>query len=186
MIVTHEGVSGPAVLKLSAFGARDLAENDYQQTLLVDWLPTFNIEQVKEKLLDFKTTQNKKNIGSVCPFENLPKKIWEALLKEADVDENSQWSQLSKVGIQNLIRILKETRFLIQGKSINKQEFVTCGGVDLKTVDFRTMASKQIEGLFFAGEVLDIDGLTGGFNLQNTWTTGWIAGNGIAKYLKVE
>lgn len=186
MMITHEGLSGPAVLKLSAFAARELAEKDYQHKVYIDWVPTYNNEQVRETILKYKSQESKKNMGSICPFEDLPKKIWDALLAEASINGSSQWSQLSKVEMQNLIQNLKEMQFNIQGKSTHKQEFVTCGGVELKTIDFRTMQSKEINGLFFAGEVLDIDGLTGGFNLQNTWTTGWIAGNGIAKYLKVE
>ena len=184
MMITHEGLSGPAVLKLSAFSARELANRDYQQQLLVDWVPALNHEQVREKLTVQKTKESKKSIGGSPAFDGIPKKVWEALLKEIELESSLQWSQLSKVQMQNLIQILKETKFEIQGKSLHKQEFVTCGGVDLKKIDFRTMQSKEMAGLFFAGEVLDIDGVTGGFNLQNTWTTGYIAGNGMATLLR--
>ena len=185
MMITHEGLSGPAVLKLSAFAARDLFEKNYQHPLLIDWIPNHSKEEVLIKLQKQKEAHPKKKISGDAIFSEIPKKIWQALFQETNNDETMQWSNFSKAKMQAFVQLLKETRLSIDGKSTNKQEFVTCGGVQLKSVDFRTMQSKELNGVFFAGEVLDIDGLTGGFNLQNTWTTGWISGNGIAKQLEM-
>lgn len=185
MMVTHEGLSGPAVLKLSAFAARALHDVGYVSKLIVDWVPSLHEQTVREKIQKQKQNHPKKQILKDSVFKTLPKKIWQTMVLQANIEDKTQWGNLSKAQLHSLVKFLKESTMEITGKSTNKQEFVTCGGVALKGIDFRTMQAKNNLDFFFAGEVLDIDGLTGGFNLQNIWTTGWIAGNGIAKHLKL-
>ena len=177
LLVTHWGLSGPAVLKLSAWGARVLSEHRYQTELLINWLPDLHPEEVRKQLLAVKN-QQKKAIVNSCPF-SLPRRLWERLVMAVNIDPQKHWAELSKKAINKLVQELTQGNYQIQGKGIFKEEFVTCGGVSLKEVNFQTMESRCCRGLYFAGEILDIDGVTGGFNFQSAWTTGWLAGQAL-------
>lgn len=168
MLLTHWGFSGPAVLRLSAWGARILQEMEYHATLKIDWTPDTHVKDNLQKLKNehpAKTFQ----LQDIAP---LPKNLAERLLKLS-----VPYAHLKNSDIERIEQVLKRSTYQIEGKTTYKQEFVTCGGVALKEVNFQTMESKLCPGLYFAGEILDIDGITGGFNFQNAWTTGWIAGN---------
>lgn len=173
LLVTHHGLSGPAILKLSAWGARDLHALNYQFSIKVNWLPT---ENVKDTLNDTRQMWGKRKVIGRPPFQDFPKRLWQSLCSSAGLDDSSLWSQLNKNQTRRLTEELTSGEYAVSGKSINKDEFVTCGGVSLKEVNLKTMASKLVPGLYFAGEILDIDGITGGFNFQNAWTTGHLAG----------
>lgn len=178
LLITHWGLSGPAILRLSAWGARILHENSYQFELIINFLPQFSkdslITEIKKLKLELKQKQVAKN-----PLFNLPKRFWEQIVFVVGFSENQTWNQSSELQIQNLAKELTEGTYNVNGKSTNKDEFVTCGGVILKEVNFKAMESKICPGLYFAGEVLDIDGITGGFNFQAAWTEAWIAGNAM-------
>jgi predicted Rossmann fold flavoprotein len=178
LLVTHWGLSGPAVLKLSAWGARALQESHYHATLTVNWLPKAKPEGLREELVKVKTQLAKKSVGANCPVI-LPRRLWESLIAAAGIPSELRWSDVSKVMLNALLKELLQGEYEITGKGAFKEEFVTCGGVDLKEVDFKTMESRVCPGLYFAGEVLDIDGVTGGFNFQSAWSTGWIGGRAI-------
>lgn len=180
LLITHWGFSGPAVLKLSAWGARILHHLDYKATFLINWLPTESEDSIRTKIKALKQEQGGKQTGSESPFL-LPKQLWRRLLQLSQIDVDQRWALLSNGQMQALIKQLLESSFSLQGKTTYKQEFVTCGGVNLDEVNFKTMESRLCPGLYFAGEVLDIDGVTGGFNFQNAWTTGWIAGHAMGK-----
>lgn len=182
LLITHWGISGFGVLKLSAFGAKILAENNYQMLLSINWLFPDNPQQVKEKLIEIQSQyrQSRQQISSFCPFP-LPKRLWQRLLNFIAVDPQKKWSELSKNELIKLAKELTQGEYKILGKGVFKDEFVTCGGVKLKEVNFSTMESKVCQHLYFAGEVLDIDGVTGGFNFQSAWTTGWLAGLALSK-----
>jgi predicted Rossmann fold flavoprotein len=180
ILITHWGLSGPAVLKLSAWGARALYEHQYQATLQINWLPQHNADQLRQELLKAKAEQPRKAIASNCPLL-LPRRLWQYLTATVDITPEDRWTDLSKKSLNQLIQELTQNRYSIQGKGVFKEEFVTCGGVRLKDVDFKTMESRCCPGLYFAGEILDIDGVTGGFNFQSAWTTAWIAGQAIGR-----
>ncbi len=177
LLITHHGLSGPGILKLSAWGARQLHELDYQFILTINWVPDHSITEI------FQQTRNqhgKRRVSSRAPFEGFPKRLWKRLCIASGIAEDCSWSQLSKDSNNRLIQELTKGSFNVSGKSINKDEFVTCGGVKLTDINMKTLESKITPGLHFAGEVLDIDGITGGFNFQNAWTTGHLAGTSIA------
>jgi predicted Rossmann fold flavoprotein len=180
IIVTHWGISGPAVLKLSSWGARALHENKYQADLLINFLPSQTPNRLYQNILDFKKQNGKKRVFSGGPFP-LPSRYWRRIVLISGVGKETTWTNLTRDAMKSLINELTNGLFHIDGKGIFKEEFVTCGGINLKEVDFRTMQSKICPGLFFAGEILDIDGLTGGFNFQNAWTTGWLAGANVCR-----
>jgi len=180
LLITHWGMSGPAVLKLSAWGARLLHDCHYQATLQVNWLPQQTVEQVRQMLMSTKTEQGKRSIVSHAPLA-LPRRLWQYLVERAGIAGGDRWADLSKQGLHQLIQELTQSKYTIQGKGVFKDEFVTCGGVNLKQVDFKTMASRCCPDLYFAGEILDIDGVTGGFNFQSAWTTAWLAGQAIGQ-----
>jgi predicted Rossmann fold flavoprotein len=179
LLVTHWGLSGPAILKLSAWGARELHARDYRFQIDVNWLPQFSSEELREELKRRVAEHGAKLVANV-PVAPLTARLWRALVLAASVPESTRWAALSKAGQHALVQQLTATGLNVSGKSLNKDEFVTCGGVRLSEVDFKTMQSKVCPGLFFAGELLDIDGITGGFNFQAAWTTGWIAGKAMA------
>jgi predicted Rossmann fold flavoprotein len=179
LLITHWGLSGPAILKLSAWGARELHGLDYHFPLQVNWLPKLSPESVREELLFRAKKEPAKLVGN-SPIPPLTARLWTALIRAAGIANGTRWADLSRANQRQLIQQLTGTDFQVTGKSLNKDEFVTCGGVRLSEVDFKTMQSKVCPGLYFAGEFLDIDGLTGGFNFQAAWTTGWIAGNAMA------
>jgi predicted Rossmann fold flavoprotein len=178
LLITHWGLSGPAVLKLSAWAARELHECNYQAKLAVNWIPSLKVEAVKQILLSAKTDQPKKFISNYCPVD-VSLRLWEYLLDKAEVEPEKRWADVSNKAIQQITNVLTASEYAIAGKGAFKDEFVTCGGVRLQDVNFQTMESKICSGLFFAGEILDIDGVTGGFNFQNAWTTAWIAAQGL-------
>lgn len=177
LLVTHQGLSGPGILKLSAWCARELHACDYQFTIQVNWTPS---QDVPATLSNTRQTWGKRHIQSRAPFDHLPKRLWQRLCVAANIPKECTWAQLDKTATQKLTSELTQGHYHVSGKSINKDEFVTCGGVALKDVNLRTMESKITPGLFFAGEILDIDGVTGGFNFQNAWTSGHLAGRAIA------
>ena len=179
LLITHWGVSGPAILKLSAWGARFLHELKYSSNLQINWLPQYNQETLKQNFLQAKETHPKKRVVNYCPVE-LPKRLWQNLVSYSQIQTDRVWSQLSKKELNKLVAQIIQGQYQIKGKGVFKDEFVTCGGVSLKEVDFKTMESKKCPGLYFAGEILDIDGVTGGFNFQSAWTTSWLAGGAIA------
>ncbi|MCC3438016.1 MAG: NAD(P)/FAD-dependent oxidoreductase [Oscillatoriales cyanobacterium] len=180
LLITHWGVSGPAVLKLSAWGARFLHDRHYRTSVLINWLPQYNAEVLRQQLLGVKSQLSHRLIVSSCPFP-MPRRLWERLTSSIGIDEQKRWADLSNKAIDKLLLELVQGEYQIAGKGAFKEEFVTCGGVNLKEVDFKTMESRRCPGLFFAGEILDIDGVTGGFNFQSAWTTAWLAGIAIGK-----
>ncbi|HEY8899525.1 MAG TPA: NAD(P)/FAD-dependent oxidoreductase [Chthoniobacterales bacterium] len=180
LLVTHWGVSGPAILRLSAWGARTLHDRDYRFSLRVNWLPGRTAESVREELRARRDSQPGKTVTN-SPIAPLPARLWESIVAEAGIGADVRWATLSRAAMLALADLLTRTELPVNGKSLNKDEFVTCGGVRLPEVDFKTMESRIVPGLYFAGEVLDIDGVTGGFNFQAAWTTGWIAGHAMAE-----
>lgn len=179
LLVTHWGLSGPAVLKLSAWGARDLHEQGYRVDLRVNWLPDLSAETLRGRLLAQKTAEPRKQVAAHAAF-GLPGRLWAALTVAAGVGEK-RWADVSKADLGALEGELGRGRFAVSGKGVFKDEFVTCGGVKLTEVDFRTLASRRCPGLYFAGELLDVDGVTGGFNFQSAWATGYLAGRALAE-----
>ncbi len=180
VLVTHWGLSGPGILRLSAWGARELAEHDYQFTVRVAWTGEGNEEKVRAAIAAGRESLARKQVTTANPV-GLPGRLWERLVDAAGLPATTVWNALPKTGLNALVRQVAAGEFPVTGKSMNKEEFVTCGGVRLREVNFKTMESRMCPGLFFAGEVLDIDGITGGFNFQNAWTTGWIAGGSAAE-----
>lgn len=180
VLVTHWGLSGPAVLKASAWGARLLHEHGYRLGVSINWRPDLNQEEVTGILADSKEREARKTVLAAGPF-GLPQRLWRSLALAAGADEGMRWADVSKKLAAALSREIHSCRFDIAGKGVFKEEFVTAGGVTLKEVDFKTMESRLVPGLYFAGEVLDIDGITGGFNFQSAWTTGWLAGRAMAE-----
>jgi predicted Rossmann fold flavoprotein len=179
LLVTHWGLSGPAILRLSAWGARELHGLNYHFPLHINWLPHLSEEALAAELKSRRAAQPAKTIVNF-PIAPLPARLWEQLVLAAGIPRDLRLSSLSDSARHRLIRQLLCSEFSVTGKSLNKDEFVTCGGVRLAEVNFKTMESKICPGLFFAGEVLDIDGITGGFNFQAAWTTGWLAGRAMA------
>ncbi len=179
ILVTHWGMSGPAVLKLSAWGARELAARDYKFTLEVSWTGG-TLAEAEVALAAMRTDAPRKLVNNANPW-TLPSRLWERLTVAAGIAPETQWAGVSKKSMQALAAQCAAAGFEVEGKSLNKEEFVTCGGVALREVDFRTMESRKCPGLHFAGEVLDVDGITGGFNFQAAWTTGWHAGHAMAR-----
>lgn len=180
VLITHWGLSGPAVLRLSAWGARQLHARDYKFPLRVNWLPQFRSDALTKEFQSRRQSQGAKLIVN-APLAPLTARLWEALVQATGLPRDTRWAALTRPQQQQLIQQLTRTEFTVSGKSLNKDEFVTCGGVKLGEVNFKTMESKICPGLYFAGELLDIDGITGGFNFQAAWTTGWIAGNAMAQ-----
>ncbi|ACC82799.1 NAD(P)/FAD-dependent oxidoreductase [Nostoc punctiforme] len=179
LLITHWGLSGPAVLKLSAWGARVLHESRYQAKLLINWLPLLHQEQVREKVLAVKDEWGKKAIA-LHRGVDLPHRLWQYIIARAGITTEDRWAEISSKTLNQLVQELTQGQYLINGKGAFKEEFVTCGGVNLKEVNFKTMESRLVPGLYFAGEILDIDGVTGGFNFQSAWTTGYLAGIAMA------
>ena len=179
LLITHWGLSGPVIIRLSAWGARELHEKNYRFPLLINWLPLLNMEKLAASFQTCRKSQPAKFIVNT-PLAKLPARLWEQLVLASGGARETRWAALSGAGQHKLIQQLLRSEFSVTGKSLNKDEFVTCGGVKLNEVNFKTMGSKICPGLFFAGEVLDIDGITGGFNFQAAWTTGWLAGRAMA------
>lgn len=179
LLITHKGLSGPVILKISAWGARKLNSVHYQTDMEVNWAPNYTLEKAIFCLQKIKSDHPKKHLFSECPF-SVPKNLWKRILQTASIDLDHSYAYLSKKEMQSILKELFSTKLTIQGKSTYKEEFVTCGGVKLDEIHFKTMESKIRKGVHFAGEILDIDGITGGFNFQNAWTTGYLAGKAMA------
>ena len=175
LLVTHWGVSGPAVLKLSSYAARLLAENDYKAPLAISWTGELTRQEVEENLLKLQTANPRKQVATLHPF-GLPSRLCLYILSKLDIDAVKPWAEIGRKTLNRMIETLVNDQYTIAGKGAFREEFVTCGGVSLSSVNSKTLESKVCPNLFFAGEVLDIDAITGGFNLQTAWTTGFIAG----------
>tara|TARA_Y100001968_G_scaffold9422_1_gene7907 strand:- start:243 stop:1463 length:1221 start_codon:yes stop_codon:yes gene_type:complete len=179
LLITHKGFSGPVILKLSAYSARELYANKYKGEMRINWL-CMNETQARSILDVFKVGHAKKKVFNNKPFEKLPRGLWRAILLSLNIDSQMKWADISNSQKDSLIKYLTTKTYLINGRGPFGDEFVTAGGVSLKEINFKTMESKICKRLFFAGEVLDIDGVTGGFNFQHCWTSGWVAGKSIA------
>ncbi len=180
LLITHWGISGPAAIKLSAWCAREMAETNYEGAIQINWTPSFNESTLKMEWINFRMDFGRREMGSKNPFD-LPQRLWHFLLQESGIVLTTKWADLKSVNQQQLIQLLTRYTLDIKGKTTFKEEFVTCGGVDLKDIDALTMESKLIPGLHFAGEMMDVDGITGGFNFQHAWTSGWIAAQHIGQ-----
>lgn len=180
LLITHWGMSGPAILKLSAWGARSLADAHYQFNILVNWLSDYNEQSLREDWQIIRTEHAAQKMMNKNPF-GLPGRLWNYLLEISEIKEETRWADLPSKEQNRLIQNLTAAEFAVNGKTTFKEEFVTCGGIKLQEIDPNTMESKKLSGLYFAGEIMDIDGVTGGFNFQNAWTSGWIAANAISK-----
>ena len=180
LLITHWGMSGPGILRLSAWGARELAAKNYQFILQVNWLNELDFDTVLEDLKEIKEENAKKIVAKFCPFD-FPKRLWESLLQASEIKSDTKWADVSKKQLTDLVNQLTNGQFQVNGKSTFKEEFVTAGGIDLKEINFKTMESKLHPNLFFAGEILDIDAITGGFNFQNAWTGGFIVANALTQ-----
>ncbi len=180
ILITHWGLSGPVILKLSAWGARVLFETKYQSELIINWLPEYNSETLRDLLLKTKLQMPKKKLVNYSPLP-IPKRLWQSLIHFVGIGDRKIWTEISKKELNRLVGELVRGSYKISGKGVFKEEFVTCGGVSLKEVNFKTMESKISPGIYFAGEVLDIDGVTGGFNFQSAWTTGWLASQAMGQ-----
>lgn len=181
LLITHWGVSGPAVLKLSAWGARRLSELGYVGTALINWVPSFTDETLRAWLHTFRQQNGRKTVAAHPQF-GLPLRLWRNLSEQAGIAPEIRWSELPAKAHNRLLELLLRTPLAVRGKTTYKEEFVTCGGIPLDEVDLTTMHSRRVPGLYFAGEVLDIDGITGGFNFQAAWTTGFLAGRALAVF----
>jgi len=180
LLITHWGLSGPVVLRLSAWGARELATGNWQFAIVVNWLPEYNESSLREYFQQLRFDLASQKIGHRNPF-NLPQRLWQFLLQQSGINEDKRWADLPAKDQNKLIMHCCAQSFTIQGKTTFKEEFVTAGGIQLSEVDANTMQSKIVPHLFFAGEILDVDGITGGFNFQHAWTSGFIAAGAIAK-----
>ncbi|CAL2087873.1 NAD(P)/FAD-dependent oxidoreductase [Tenacibaculum sp. 190524A05c] len=180
LLITHWGMSGPAVLKLSAFGARILADKNYKYTVTVNWLSKSE-DEVLEELTQLKRINARKQIGLKSPFQEIPRRLWERLIVASKIRLQQNWADLNKNQITALAQQITKATFNADGKSTFKEEFVTAGGIDLKEINFKRFESKLHKNLFFVGEILNIDAVTGGFNFQNAWTGGWICANALAE-----
>jgi len=180
LLITHWGISGPAAIKLSAWCARELANDNYEGAILINWTPEYNEATLKMEWINLRMDFGKREIGSKNPF-NLPQRLWQFLLQEAGIALTTKWADLKSPEQQLLIQSLTRTTLTIKGKTTFKEEFVTCGGVELSEIEASTMESKLVPGLYFAGEMMDVDGITGGFNFQHAWTSGWIAAQAMGR-----
>ena len=180
LLLTHWGMSGPAILKLSAWGARHFAECNYQFSIQINWIPESSLTALHKIFNDIRVAEARKQIATFSPLP-IPQRLWERLIRAAEINPTTPWAHINNQQLDKFSKQLTQAEFKVTGKSMFKDEFVTCGGVKLSEVNFKTMESRKQPGLFFAGEVLDIDGVTGGFNFQNAWTTGWLAGQAAAQ-----
>jgi len=179
VLITHAGLSGPGILKLSAWGARAFAEQNYAFPIAINWVPPHTRDSLVKALSVVREQNARKQVTTFSPVA-MPQRLWERFVIAAGLPTTTPWAHVSNPSLQALATQLTAAEFQVDGKSMFKDEFVTCGGVKLSEVDFKTMESRKISGLHFAGEVLDVDGVTGGFNFQNAWTTGYLAGSACA------
>jgi len=180
LLITHWGMSGPVILRLSAWGAELLNQFEYNFKINVNWLPEFHSPSVLELLMRIKEVEGKKTVLRTKAVE-LPRRLWTNLVRASGILEDEKWADVTKEKLQKLTSQLTDGRYKVNGKSTFKEEFVTAGGVELSEIDFKTMKSKLIPNLYFAGEVINVDAITGGFNFQNAWTTGFLAAGGISR-----
>ena len=180
LLITHWGISGPAAIKLSAWCARELANDNYEGAIVINWTPEYNEATLKMEWINLRMDFGKREMGSKNPF-NLPQRLWQFLLQEAGIVLTTKWADLKSPQQQQLIQSLTRTTLTIKGKTTFKEEFVTCGGVELSEIEASTMESKLVPGLYFAGEMMDVDGITGGFNFQHAWTSGWTAAQAMGR-----
>lgn len=181
LLITHWGLSGPAVLKLSSVAARYLADQNYTFTAKINWLNDKKEDAVRNELMNLKAANPIKHLRNMFPYTTLSKRLQDYLFNKANIDADKNWADISKADINNLVDVLLYDSYEVNGKTTFKEEFVTCGGISLEDIHMKNMESKRVKGLFFAGEVLDIDGVTGGFNFQAAWTTGYLAGTNAGK-----
>jgi predicted Rossmann fold flavoprotein len=181
LLITHWGMSGPGILRLSAWGARELADKKYQFTIIVNWLQDKTFEETAIILKSLKLEHSKKAVSKKSPF-GFPNRLWESIVLASEIEAETKWADLSKVQLYNLTHQLVNAAFQVNGKSTFKEEFVTAGGIDLKDINFKTMESKILPNLYFAGEIVNIDAITGGFNFQNAWTSGFIVAESISTF----
>ncbi len=179
ILITHWGLSGPSILRLSAWGAKELAARNYQFIVHINWLPSFNEQSLKEQFQSFRVSNSSKKVINYN-FAFLPNRLWQFILEQSGVNSEIRFADLSSKVENMLIKNLIDYVAEVKGKTTFKEEFVTAGGIHLSEVDANTMMSKRVSNLFFAGEILDVDGITGGFNFQHAWTSGWIAAKAIA------
>lgn len=179
LLITHWGMSGPAILRLSAWAARELANLNWSFELLVKWLPAYHEQSLRSAFQELRITSPRQQIGKVHSFD-LPARLWTFLVSSAGLDPSLSWGNISDKQIHALVNIFCQGSFKVNGKTTFKEEFVTAGGVVLKEIDPATMQSKLHQGLYFAGEILNVDGITGGFNFQHAWASGWLAAKAIA------
>ncbi len=179
VLITHWGMSGPAVLRLSAWGARDLQQLQYRFTALINWIPAFNENTLREELQALRFSLGPQKMFNKNPFE-LPQRLWQFLLQQSGITDATRWADMPAKAQQLLVKYLAAMELPVQGKTTFKEEFVTCGGIRLTEINPATMESKLAPRLYFAGEVMDVDGITGGFNFQHAWTSGFIAASSIA------
>ncbi len=182
ILITHRGISGPCVLRLSAFAARNLSNDFYSCKIQISWISD-DLESISSKFDSLRVSSSNIAIGTYSPFDNLPKRLWRKLLEQSNLDANIKFSSFSKRYESIITEMLLKTTLTLKGRGPFSDEFVTAGGIHLADINHKSMESKKINGLYFAGEILDIDGLTGGFNFQHCWSSGWIAGKSIAKSL---
>ncbi|MGE0671019.1 MAG: NAD(P)/FAD-dependent oxidoreductase [Parachlamydiales bacterium] len=180
VLITHWGFSGPAALKLSAWAARELHQHNYRVELIVQWVPDHTAEEVEKVIIALKAKKPQRAIENETLFK-LPINLWKRLVRLAGISEQTALSRISNAHLKQLAKLCTSHPFKVEGKTTYKQEFVTCGGVSLKEIDFKRMESRLVKNLYFSGEVLDIDGVTGGFNFQHAWTSGWIAGHAMSE-----
>jgi len=181
LLITHWGMSGPGILRLSAWGARELFAKNYQFVLEVNWLNDATLEETENQLKELKLEHAKKVVSKKSPFE-FPNRLWESLVLASEISLETKWADLTKKQFQHLALQLTNGKFQVNGKSTFKEEFVTAGGIDLKEINFKTMESKVLPKVYFAGEIVNIDAITGGFNFQNAWTSGFIVSESISKF----
>jgi predicted Rossmann fold flavoprotein len=181
LLITHWGLSGPVVLRSSAWAARDLQERGYSFDIRISWLPDENQEGLKEQFQQLRRQNGKGVVWHKNPF-GLPRRLWEYLLLRCGIAELLRWGELPASGQQKLTEALLQDAYHVSGKTTFKEEFVTCGGIRVSEVDPRRLESRLVPGLFFAGEVLDVDGITGGYNFQHAWCSGWLAARAMDAY----
>ena len=179
LLITHWGLSGPALLKLSAWAAREMMHSNYKAKIIINWLGLESINDVKNILNNIKNNNTKVKIGNVYPLK-ITKRFWLQLLMKSGVEKEKNWSEINKKEFNIIVANLFNCELEVLGKSRFKEEFVECGGINLREINFKNMESKVCPGIYFSGEIMDIDGITGGFNFQNAWTSGWIAGSNMA------
>lgn len=180
VLITHWGLSGPAVLKTSAYGALKLAEMNYDLQIQVNWLNEYNEDTFRTFLLEYKQAHPAQKVSNIIGLP-IPQRLWDLLLLLSDVDAEQRWADMPGKTMNKLVKNVTALELKVKGKTTFKEEFVTAGGIELAEVDSNTMRSKKHERLYFAGEVLNIDGVTGGFNFQNAWTTAWIAAKNVTE-----